>query len=101
LSAGLSPETADSVEMPRGVRLRVAQEHAGRKPMVGQIRFELRVLAYPPAEFAGLIVLRLANQAHVTVENAIRRVLELVSREPVAGTLWIIQERRVRIHGSP
>ncbi len=40
------------------------------------------ILAYPPAEFAGVIVLRLANQAHVTIEPAIRRMVELVSQEP-------------------
>jgi predicted nuclease of predicted toxin-antitoxin system len=57
------------------------------------------ILAYPPVEFTGIIVLRLANQAHVTVETAIRRMLELVSREPVAGTLWIVEEHRVRMHG--
>lgn len=57
------------------------------------------ILAYPPAELAGVVVLRLANQAHVTVEAAIRRMLELVSREPVTGTLWIVEERRIRIHG--
>jgi predicted nuclease of predicted toxin-antitoxin system len=57
------------------------------------------ILTYPPARFAGVVVLRLANQAHVTVEAAIRRMLELVAREPVAGMLWIIEERRIRIHG--
>jgi predicted nuclease of predicted toxin-antitoxin system len=57
------------------------------------------ILAYPPAAFAGIIVLRLANQAHVTVEAAIRRMLELISRESAAGALWIVEERRIRIHG--
>jgi predicted nuclease of predicted toxin-antitoxin system len=57
------------------------------------------ILTYPPAQFAGVVVLRLANQAHITVEAAIRRMLELVSREPVVGMLWIVEERRIRIHG--
>jgi predicted nuclease of predicted toxin-antitoxin system len=57
------------------------------------------ILAYPPAEFTGIIVLRLANQAHVTVETTIRHMLESVSREPVEGTLWIVEEHRIRIHG--
>jgi predicted nuclease of predicted toxin-antitoxin system len=57
------------------------------------------ILTYPPARFAGVVVLRLANQAHVTVEAAIQRMLELFSREPVTGTLWIVEERRIRIHG--
>jgi predicted nuclease of predicted toxin-antitoxin system len=57
------------------------------------------ILAYPPAQFAGIVVLRLADQAHPTVEAAIRRMLALVSQEPVAGMLWIVEERRIRIHG--
>ncbi|HEY0686401.1 MAG TPA: DUF5615 family PIN-like protein [Steroidobacter sp.] len=57
------------------------------------------ILAYPPAQFAGIVVLRLSNQAHATVDAACRRMLELVPREPVAGMLWIVEERRIRIHG--
>jgi predicted nuclease of predicted toxin-antitoxin system len=57
------------------------------------------ILAYPPARFAGIVVLRLANQAHITVEAAIRRMLALLSQEPLVGMLWIVEEHRVRIHG--
>lgn len=57
------------------------------------------ILAYPPAQFAGIVVLRLTDQAHVTMETAIRRVLDLLSKEPVAGTLWIVEDRRIRIRG--
>jgi predicted nuclease of predicted toxin-antitoxin system len=55
------------------------------------------ILAYPPAKFAGIVVLRLSDQAHVTVESAIHRVLDLVPQEPLAGTLWIVEDRRIRI----
>ena len=57
------------------------------------------ILAYPPAKFAGIVVLRLADQAHITVEAAIRRVLDLLPQEPVIGTLWIVEDRRIRIRG--
>ena len=57
------------------------------------------ILAYPPAEFTGIIVLRLVDQAHITVEAAIRRVLDLLPQEPVTGTLWIVEDRRIRIRG--
>lgn len=57
------------------------------------------ILAYPPTEFAGIVVLRLADQAHITVEAAIRRVVELLPQEQVVGTLWIVEERRIRIRG--
>lgn len=57
------------------------------------------ILAYPPAKFAGIIVLRLPNQAYLTVEAAIKRVLELLPQEPLVGMLWIVEERRIRIRG--
>lgn len=55
------------------------------------------ILAYPPARFAGIVVLRLADQAHPTVEAAIRRLLKLLGEERLAGSLWIVEERRIRI----
>ena len=33
------------------------------------------ILNYPPAAFSGIVVLRLADQAHPHVESAIRRVV--------------------------
>ena len=57
------------------------------------------ILAYTPARFAGIIVLRLPNQAHSTIEAAIQRVLELLPEETVEGMLWIVEERRIRIRG--
>jgi predicted nuclease of predicted toxin-antitoxin system len=57
------------------------------------------ILAYPPANFTGIVVLRLPDQAHVTVKSAIQRVLDLLPQEPIAATLWIVEERRIRIRG--
>jgi predicted nuclease of predicted toxin-antitoxin system len=56
------------------------------------------ILAYPPARYAGIVVLRLYNQAHPTVEAAVRRVVDLLPQEPLSGTLWIVEEHRIRIH---
>jgi predicted nuclease of predicted toxin-antitoxin system len=55
------------------------------------------ILTYPPAKYPGIVVCRLPNQAHVTVEAAIRRVLDLLPQEALTGTLWIVEERRIRI----
>ncbi len=54
--------------------------------------------AYPPATYAGIVVLRLASQGHAVVEAAIRRMLTLLTREPLVGMLWIVEEHRIRIH---
>jgi predicted nuclease of predicted toxin-antitoxin system len=57
------------------------------------------ILIYPPSKYVGIVVLRLIDQAHRTVEAAIRRVLELLPQESVVGTLWIVEEHRIRIRG--
>jgi predicted nuclease of predicted toxin-antitoxin system len=70
--------------------------HEGRALITLDLDFS-NILAYPPANFTGIIVLRLNDQAHVTVESAIQRVLDLLGQEPIAGLLWIVEERRIRI----
>ncbi len=72
--------------------------HEGRALITLALDFS-NILAYPPANFTGIVVLRLVDQAHVTVKSAIQRVLDLLPQEPVAGTLWIVEERRIRIRG--
>jgi len=54
--------------------------------------------AYPPSAHQGIIVLRLANQSHASAEAAVQRILPLLKSEPLAGSLWIVEDHRVRIH---
>ena len=72
--------------------------HEGRALITLDLDFS-NILAYPPADFTGIIVLRMVDQAHVTVEAAIQRVLDLLPHEPLVGTLWIVEEQRIRIRG--
>lgn len=58
------------------------------------------VRAYPPNQYAGLIVLRLGRQDKRRVLNAFARVLHLLPQEPVAQRLWIVEETRIRIWGE-
>lgn len=55
------------------------------------------IAAYPPAQYSGIVVLRVPDQAHVTVEAAVRRMLALLPHEPVVGALWIIEDQRILI----
>jgi hypothetical protein len=55
------------------------------------------IQAYPPQQYAGIAVLRLATQSHQVAEAAIERILALLPHERLNGTLWIIEEDRVRI----
>ena len=52
---------------------------------------------YPPAEYPGLIVLRLSVQTYRHVSLVLRRLLPLLDSEPVRGRLWLVGDGQVRI----
>lgn len=52
---------------------------------------------YPPADYQGIIVLRLNDQSRASVLQALERVIALFETEPLAGRLWIVDEHQVRI----
>jgi predicted nuclease of predicted toxin-antitoxin system len=54
--------------------------------------------AYPPSSNQGIVALRLTNQSHASAEAAVQRILPLLKSEPLAGSLWIVEDHRVRIH---
>lgn len=54
---------------------------------------------YPPGAFSGFVVLRAAVQDKPHLISMFRRVLPLLSREPLEGWLWLIDERGVRFRG--
>ena len=53
---------------------------------------------YPPAHYAGLIVLRLSTQAQEAVAAAVAVAIRLLGREVLSGRLWIVESGRIRIH---
>ena len=114
LDENLSPSLAELFGATGHDAHSVAQQALGGQPderVIDVCSRELRALVtldldfsnilayYPPANFAGIVVLRLADQSHSTVETATRRMLALLPQEPLAGKLWIVEEHRVRIHG--
>ncbi len=54
---------------------------------------------YPPAEFPGMIVLRLRRQDKPHVLDVCRRLMRAIPEEPPEGRLWIVEENRIRIRG--
>lgn len=58
------------------------------------------IRAYPPQEYPGLIVLRLAIQDRPGILAVIARVLPLLNMEPLNGLLWIVDESAIRIRGE-
>ena len=57
------------------------------------------IRTYPPQDYPGLIVLRLARQDKLTVLNTMQRIIRMLEKEPLERNLWIVDERRVRIRG--
>jgi len=57
------------------------------------------IRAYPPAQFPGLIVLRLHRQDKPHVLKVIERLIPLLSSEPLEHLLWIVEETRLRVRG--
>ncbi len=53
---------------------------------------------YPPAHYAGIIVLRLGTQSHGPIATAVDDAIRLLDREQLNGRLWIVEAGRVRIH---
>jgi len=55
---------------------------------------------YPPQDYPGIIVLRLARQDRDTVLAIIPRILALLQTEPISQRLWIVDDNRTRIRGG-
>jgi predicted nuclease of predicted toxin-antitoxin system len=55
------------------------------------------IRSYPPAQYPGLIVLRVMRQDKVQVLETLSRLLPVFSDETPEHALWIVEEDRVRI----
>ncbi len=56
------------------------------------------IRAFPPADYSGLIVLRLRRPDGHHILAAINQLIPLFGAEEVAHRLWIVDEASVRIH---
>ena len=55
------------------------------------------IRTYPPQEYSGLVVLRLKEQGMKHVMETIRRLMNIISNEPMDKSLWIVEEQKIRI----
>jgi len=55
------------------------------------------IRTYPPAEYAGIIVLRLQNHAQPHVLQVFQQLIRALETQPVSRQLWIVDEERIRI----
>lgn len=55
------------------------------------------VRTYPPAEYPGIVVLRLSNAARDSILEVGAFLVERVRESSPAGQLWIVEDSRIRI----
>jgi predicted nuclease of predicted toxin-antitoxin system len=55
------------------------------------------IRAYPPADYPGIVVMRLSRVDKAHVLRVVRGQIPLLTQEALAGTLWIAGESKVRI----
>ena len=58
------------------------------------------IRSYPPQQYHGLVVLRLAHQDKKLVLRTCERLVLAFSQEPLAGRLWIVEASRIRVRGG-
>lgn len=54
------------------------------------------IRTYPPSDYAGLVVLRLARQDLDYVVGVVRRLASVLSTQSPEKKLWIVEENRIR-----
>jgi predicted nuclease of predicted toxin-antitoxin system len=79
-------------------RISVVCQREGRALITLDLDFA-DIRAYPPGDYAGLVVLRLSRLDKHRVLSTIERLLPLFEIERLKGKLWIVEEAVVRIHG--
>ncbi len=57
------------------------------------------IRTYPPAQYPGLVVLRLRRQDKPYVLRIVTRLMTSLAIEPLDGHLWIVEDHRLRIRG--
>jgi hypothetical protein len=57
------------------------------------------IRAYPPADYPGLIVLRLRRADRQHILRTVNQLISLLQANELAHKLWIVDEAGVRMHG--
>lgn len=56
-------------------------------------------LVYPPADYAGIAVLRLPKRITTAdLQAGLATLIRALEVEPLSGRLWIVERGRVRVH---
>jgi len=55
------------------------------------------IRTYPPAHYAGILVLRIKQQDKPFLLKLFPRILHQLRQESIVGKLWIVDEQRIRV----
>ena len=55
---------------------------------------------YPPEKYSGLIIIRIKNQDRYNVIETFKKIIPNLKLENITGTLWILDEKRIRIRNN-
>jgi predicted nuclease of predicted toxin-antitoxin system len=69
--------------------------HEGRGLLTLDLDFS-NIRAYPPAEYAGIVVLRPHTQDKNAVRDLLRRLIAVLANESPDAELWIVEPDRIR-----
>lgn len=58
------------------------------------------IIAYPPEDYAGIIVIRTEDQSKPVVLAHVRRLVDILRSESPRRRLWILEADRVRVRGA-
>lgn len=58
------------------------------------------IQAYPPEEYAGIIVLRVSHQSRHSLLQVMKRIIPLLESEPIEKRLWIVDENQIRVRSG-
>ena len=98
--AGYDAETVWDQELVGAADARIAEvcREEGRALLTLDLDFA-DIRTYPPEDYNGLIVMRLARQDRVYVRPIVDRPAPFLSAQPLAQHLWIVDKRGLRIRG--
>jgi len=58
------------------------------------------ILAYPPVDFFGIVVIRTDDQAKSTVLGLVRKLVLALAVESPLQHLWIVEHNHIRVRGA-
>jgi predicted nuclease of predicted toxin-antitoxin system len=71
-------------------------QREGRVMVTQDLDFS-NIVAYPPENYSGIIVLRLHDPSRPSALAAARRLLALLASESLSGCLWTVDDVGIRI----